>query len=70
MDSLPDVEPSLAPDAAPVRDRPATAGSIEESRRRLAQLIGRLVARHWLRERDRRAADRHDAGGPPPDRTP
>jgi hypothetical protein len=68
MDSLAGIDSSAAPDPAPISDRPTVAGSIAESRQRLAQLIGRLLARHWLRDRDRKGSDRHDPDGAAQDR--
>jgi hypothetical protein len=59
MDSLAGLDPSVSRDPAPMRDRPAIAGAIEESRQRLARLIGRLLARQWFRERLGQEPDRH-----------
>jgi hypothetical protein len=64
MDAIPDSNPPPPPDAAPLPGRSAPAETIEESRRRLAQLIGRLLARQWLRERREPRPDRRDPDGP------
>jgi hypothetical protein len=60
MDPLAGLNPSPPPDPAPLPGRPALDGATEDSRRRLAQLIGRLLARQWLHDRQGQKRDRHD----------
>jgi hypothetical protein len=64
MDSLPHLNSPPSPDTAPIRGRSAHAGTIEESRQRLAELIGRLLARQWLRDRHGQQPDRRDPKEP------
>jgi hypothetical protein len=64
MDSPAGTNPSPSPDLTPIQKPPALAGAIEESRQRLALLIGRLLARRWLRDRHRSWPDRRDTEGP------
>ena len=66
MDAIPDSNPLLPADAVPLHEQSAPTDTIEESRRRLAQLIGRLLARQWLRERRDRQEDRGDPHEPAP----
>jgi hypothetical protein len=68
MDSLAGIDSAAAPDPTPTSDRPPIADATAESRQRLAQLIGRLLARHWLRDRVRNGSDRHDPDGAEQDR--
>ena len=64
MDSLVGKNPSLSHDPVKIRERPDLAGATDESRQGLAQLIGRLLARQWLRDRHRRGPERHHSDVP------
>jgi hypothetical protein len=64
MDSHAGMNPSPSPHPAPSRERPALADDLEQSRRRLAQLIGRLLARQWLRDRHGQVPQRREPDVP------
>jgi len=66
MDAIPDSNPPLPADAALLLKETATTETIEQSRRRLSQLIGQLLARQWLRERRDQQGDRRDPHEPAP----
>jgi hypothetical protein len=59
-----DAKNITAVEKARQRNNPATLdlNELERQRQKLAQLIGRLLARHWLRQP---AADRAHHDGPP-----
>jgi hypothetical protein len=59
MNSLAGRNLSPPSDPAPIGKPSAIAGAIE-GRQRLAQLIGRLLARQWLRDRHGQVPDRDD----------
>jgi hypothetical protein len=60
MDLHAPMNPPPCPDPTPIRERPPLAGEIDQSRRNLAQLIGRLLARRWLRDHQGQVPDRLD----------
>ena len=60
MDTPAGSNPSPPPDPVSIPGPPALAGPIEDSRRRLAQLVGQLLARQWLRDRQGQRPGCHD----------
>jgi hypothetical protein len=64
MNSPAGKNPSRSQDPAMNREQPDRARALDDSRGHLAQLLGRLLARQWLRDRQRRGPDRQDADEP------
>ena len=67
MDSPAGTNPSPAPEPGPIQQPPVLTDAIAESRQRLGLLIGRLLARQWLRDRHRPCPDHRDTGEPTQD---
>jgi hypothetical protein len=64
MGSLPRQDSPDTPETTPIHGRSPHAGTIDVSRLRLAELIGRLLARRWLRNRHEQRPDRRDLEEP------
>ena len=65
METLSGPEPALPADPATIRGPRAPDVALAAPRRRLAQLIGRLLARQWLRDRQGQRPGHRDPDRPP-----